>query len=87
MSAENKIDYIEMPAKDPAVARTFFEGLFDWKKPPLAAAQSLEMSDLLMELGADVSKVGQWWAPGFGLAIQLQPNGGSAMARTSYGFY
>ena len=31
MSAENKIDYIEMPAKDPALARAFFEGLFDWK--------------------------------------------------------
>lgn len=31
MNGENKIDYIEMPAKDPAVAWAFFEGLFGWK--------------------------------------------------------
>lgn len=31
MDAENRIDYIEMPAKDPRKAWTFFEGLFGWK--------------------------------------------------------
>ena len=31
MNGENKIDYIEMPAKEPAVAWAFFEGLFGWK--------------------------------------------------------
>ena len=31
MSGENKIDYIEMPAKDPVIARLFFEKLFGWK--------------------------------------------------------
>ncbi len=31
MDTESKIDYIEMPAKDPAVARAFFEQLFDWQ--------------------------------------------------------
>ena len=31
MDAENRIDYIEMPARDPRKARTFFEGLFGWK--------------------------------------------------------
>lgn len=30
MSAENKIDYIEIPARDPAEARRFFEALFGW---------------------------------------------------------
>ena len=30
MDTENKIDYIEIPAKDPAVAREFFEKLFGW---------------------------------------------------------
>ena len=31
MSGENKIDYIEIPAKDLVLARSFFEGLFGWK--------------------------------------------------------
>jgi len=31
MSGENRIDYIEMPAKDPKKAWTFFERLFGWK--------------------------------------------------------
>ena len=30
MNANSKIDYIEIPAKDPALARTFFEALFGW---------------------------------------------------------
>jgi len=30
MTAENRIDYIEMPAKEPAVTRVFFEKLFGW---------------------------------------------------------
>lgn len=28
---ENMIDYVEIPAKDPARARAFFEALFDWQ--------------------------------------------------------
>jgi predicted enzyme related to lactoylglutathione lyase len=31
MNAENKIDYIEIPAKDPAAAQEFFSALFGWK--------------------------------------------------------
>jgi predicted enzyme related to lactoylglutathione lyase len=31
MIGENKIDYIEIPAKDPKKAWTFFEGLFGWQ--------------------------------------------------------
>ena len=31
MNGENKIDYIEIPAKDPKKAWVFFEGLFGWK--------------------------------------------------------
>ena len=30
MNANYKIDYIEIPAKDPALARSFFEALFGW---------------------------------------------------------
>lgn len=30
MNRENTIDYIEIPARDPAVARAFFEELFGW---------------------------------------------------------
>lgn len=30
MTAEDKIDYIEIPASDPAEARNFFEQLFGW---------------------------------------------------------
>jgi uncharacterized protein len=30
MSGENRIDYIEMPARDPAVAKRFFTELFGW---------------------------------------------------------
>ena len=29
--AENQIDYIEIPARDPAEARSFFEQLFGWQ--------------------------------------------------------
>ncbi|MBT8078347.1 MAG: VOC family protein [Gammaproteobacteria bacterium] len=29
--AENQIDYIEIPARDPAEARSFFEQLFGWR--------------------------------------------------------
>lgn len=31
MSNENRIDYIEIPATDPAVAQAFFEALFGWQ--------------------------------------------------------
>ena len=31
MTAENRIDYIEIPARDPAEAQKFFEDLFGWK--------------------------------------------------------
>ena len=31
MTSENKIDYIEIPARDPAEAQAFFEQLFGWK--------------------------------------------------------
>lgn len=30
MKSENKIDYIEIPARDPAAARRFFADLFGW---------------------------------------------------------
>lgn len=36
-------------------------------KPPLAAARSREMADLLLEHGAKTDEVGKWWTPGFGL--------------------
>lgn len=31
MTPENRIDYIEIPARDPAAAQTFFTALFGWK--------------------------------------------------------
>jgi predicted enzyme related to lactoylglutathione lyase len=31
VNGENKIDYIEMPARDPEKAWVFFESLFGWK--------------------------------------------------------
>lgn len=31
MSTENRIDYIEIPARDPALAQRFFEALFGWQ--------------------------------------------------------
>ena len=31
MTPENTIDYVEIPAKDPAKAQAFFSGLFGWK--------------------------------------------------------
>lgn len=33
--------------------------------PPLAAARSVETAELLHFHGADIGKVGEWWAPGF----------------------
>ena len=43
------------------------QGLFSGQKPPLAAAHSRAMIDLLLQHGADPDKVSQWWASGFGL--------------------
>ena len=42
-------------------------GVFDWNMPPLAAAKSREMIDVLIANGALVEKVSDWWAPGFGV--------------------
>ena len=36
-------------------------------KPPLAFTRSVEAARLLIEHGADVDRVGTWWAPGFGI--------------------
>ena len=43
------------------------QGLFSGQKPPLAAARSRAMIDLLLQHGADPDKVSQWWASGFDL--------------------
>ena len=48
------------------------EGVFDGQMPPLAAAKSHEMVDVLMDHGARVEKVSEWWAPGF-YAHQVDP--------------
>jgi len=39
--------------------------MFEWSKPPLAGARSIETAELLHRHGADYAKVGEWWAPGF----------------------
>jgi ankyrin repeat protein len=36
-------------------------------RPALAACRSPEMVDILLKQGADLAKVGKWWAPGFGV--------------------
>ena len=42
-------------------------GLFDYGRPPLLAARSPEMVDLLLEAGADIDKMVEFWSPGFWL--------------------
>ena len=48
------------------------EGLFDWNMPPLAAAKSVEVADVLMRHGAELGVVSDWWRPGFGVG-QVEP--------------
>jgi len=47
-------------------------GLFNWNMPPLAAARSVEMVDLLLTHGASVEGISRWWEPGFG-AHEVRP--------------
>lgn len=42
-------------------------GWFGLSQPPLTAARSTAVVDVLIELGADPALVGEWWGPGFGL--------------------
>jgi ankyrin repeat protein len=55
------------------VRRNINEPLFDRGMPPLAAARSRAMADLLMDNNASVETVSQWWAPGFGLHGTMAP--------------
>ena len=48
------------------------KGVFNWNMPPLAAAKSQEMVDVLLKYGARVETVAQWWAPGLGVD-QVEP--------------
>ncbi len=45
-------------------------------KPPLAFAKSIEAAQLLIDQGAKVECVGNWWAPGFGVMPQVDPQVG-----------
>ena len=42
-------------------------GIFAYGRPPLLAARSPEMVDLLLEAGADIGKMSDFWSPGFWL--------------------
>ena len=42
------------------------DGICSWNKPPLSVCRSQEMVDVLLKHGANLAKVGKWWAPGFG---------------------
>ncbi len=41
--------------------------LFDFGRPPLLVGRSPQMVDVLLEAGADIGKVSEFWAPGFWL--------------------
>ena len=56
----------------PELRQHLNQGVFDWNMPPLAAAKSREMVDVLIENGARVQNVSRWWAPGFGVN-QVEP--------------
>ena len=47
-------------------------GTFD--SPPIANVKSRGMLDLLLEHGADINAKSQWWAGGFGLLHNAQPD-------------
>ena len=42
-------------------------GIFDYGRPPLLEARSPEMVDLLLEAGADIDMLSEFWSPGFWL--------------------
>ena len=45
--------------------------LFKWGQPALAAGRTPETADLLLQHGASVEKVGEWWKPGFGVIPEV----------------
>ncbi len=61
----------ELLGRHPQFREHINRGVFDWNMPPLAAAKSREMVDVLIDNGAQVQKVTEWWAPGFG-AYQVE---------------
>ncbi len=57
----------------PPLRQQINKGVFGWCMPPLAAAKSHPMVDVLIQHGADIENVSTWWAPGFGVE-QVQPS-------------
>ena len=47
--------------------RRLNDGHFEYGKPPLIVARSREMADLLIEKGASVDRLSEWWSSGFWL--------------------
>jgi ankyrin repeat protein len=53
--------------ENPTLRQHLSDGHFKWEMPPLAAAKSREMVDVLIDRGAQVESVSKWWTPGFGV--------------------
>ncbi len=51
----------------PEVCDEINNGIFDYGRPPLLEARSQQMVDLLLEAGADIAKLSEFWSPGFWL--------------------
>jgi ankyrin repeat protein len=52
--------------QDGSIRKRLDEDLHTCNKPFLAACRSPEMVEVLLQHGASVAKVGEWWTPGFG---------------------
>ncbi len=64
---ENDVAAARTLLKNPAIANQLNLACFDFGMPPLAAARSREMAALMIEHGAGLDRVRDWWAPGFWL--------------------
>lgn len=64
--ADDCVIVAQLLADHPQLRARLNDGLLKMNMPPLAAAKSREMVDLLIGQGARVEVVGDWWAPGFG---------------------
>ena len=51
----------------PVASDEINNGIFPYGRPPLLEAHSPEMVDLLLEAGADIGRMSEFWAPGFWL--------------------
>ena len=64
---ENNVAAAQELLSDPNIANQLDLACFDFGMPPMAASRSREMATLMLDHGASLERVSDWWAPGFWL--------------------